>query len=175
MLTLQTSGPRLRFTLGAGPRRYDSMFSEMSCSWSNFRFPNSAGTQQKSPSGDSQLVCCISTITSMDSHPFFDISGAGSVIQHVVAQGGKTRPPLFRSALTSSTFLPSQYHYNDRIPEVWFLIASVECFTSPHITRVCFSDFVQRSGFSGEVSTFHIPRFDLFLYTNSGSQLYRRS
>jgi predicted esterase len=45
-------------------------------------------------------------------------AGAGSVLQHVIANGGKTSPPLFRAAITSSTFLPSQYHYNDRIPEV---------------------------------------------------------
>jgi acetyl esterase/lipase len=45
-------------------------------------------------------------------------AGAGSVLQHVVANGGKTSPPLFRAAITSSTFLPSQYNYNDRIPEV---------------------------------------------------------
>jgi carboxylesterase type B len=47
-------------------------------------------------------------------------AGAGSVLQHIVANGGKTWPPLFRAAITSSTFLPSQYHYNDRIPEVRF-------------------------------------------------------
>jgi carboxylesterase type B len=45
-------------------------------------------------------------------------AGAGSVLQHVIANGGKTSPPLFRAAITSSTFLPSQYHYNDRIPDV---------------------------------------------------------
>jgi len=45
-------------------------------------------------------------------------AGAGSVIQQVVANGGKTNPPLFRAAITSSTYLPSQYKYNDRIPEV---------------------------------------------------------
>ena len=45
-------------------------------------------------------------------------AGAGSVLQHVVANGGKTSPPLFRAAMTSSTFLPSQYNFNDRIPEV---------------------------------------------------------
>jgi hypothetical protein len=28
------------------------------------------------------------------------------------------QPPLFRAAMTSSTFLSSQYNYNDRIPEV---------------------------------------------------------
>ena len=45
-------------------------------------------------------------------------AGAGSVIQQVVANGGKTNPSLFRAAITSSTYLPSQYKYNDRIPEV---------------------------------------------------------
>ncbi|KAF5353757.1 hypothetical protein D9757_012936, partial [Collybiopsis confluens] len=44
-------------------------------------------------------------------------AGAGSVLQHVVANGGKTSPQLFRGAITSSTFLPSQYHYNDNVPE----------------------------------------------------------
>lgn len=44
--------------------------------------------------------------------------GAGSVLQHVVANGGQTQPPLFRAAMTSSTFLPSQYNYNDSIPTV---------------------------------------------------------
>ncbi|KAF8879332.1 Alpha/Beta hydrolase protein [Gymnopilus junonius] len=45
-------------------------------------------------------------------------AGAGSVIQHLVANGGKTHPPLFNAAMTSSTFLPPQYKYNDHIPEV---------------------------------------------------------
>ncbi|KAJ3562066.1 hypothetical protein NP233_g9805 [Leucocoprinus birnbaumii] len=44
-------------------------------------------------------------------------AGAGSVLQHVVANNGNTNPPLFRGAITSSTFLPSQYGFNDRIPE----------------------------------------------------------
>ncbi|KAG1875450.1 Alpha/Beta hydrolase protein [Suillus subalutaceus] len=47
-------------------------------------------------------------------------AGAGSVIQHVVAQGGNTQPPLFRAAMTSSTFMSSQYNYNDRIPEILY-------------------------------------------------------
>ena len=45
-------------------------------------------------------------------------AGAGSVIQHIVANGGNTQPPLFNAAITSSTFLPSQYYYNDRLPQV---------------------------------------------------------
>ncbi|EEB96572.1 hypothetical protein MPER_04274 [Moniliophthora perniciosa FA553] len=45
------------------------------------------------------------------------IWGAGSVIQHVIAEDGRTTPQLFRGAMTSSTFLPSQYIFNDPIPE----------------------------------------------------------
>ncbi|KAJ7134870.1 Alpha/Beta hydrolase protein [Mycena epipterygia] len=47
-------------------------------------------------------------------------AGAGSVLQHVVAQNGKTEPKLFRAAITSSTILPSQYQFNDRIPQTLF-------------------------------------------------------
>ncbi|KAJ8468530.1 hypothetical protein ONZ45_g17210 [Pleurotus djamor] len=47
-------------------------------------------------------------------------AGAGSVLQHVVARNGRTNPPLFRAAMTSSTFLPSQYLFNDTIPEFLF-------------------------------------------------------
>ncbi|KAJ7651189.1 Alpha/Beta hydrolase protein [Roridomyces roridus] len=44
-------------------------------------------------------------------------AGAGSVLQHVVANGGNTVPQLFRGAITSSTFLPSQYDFDDPIIE----------------------------------------------------------
>ncbi|KAJ7183590.1 alpha beta-hydrolase [Mycena filopes] len=47
-------------------------------------------------------------------------AGAGSVLQHVVANNGRTEPQLFRGAITSSAFLPSQYHYNDRISELLY-------------------------------------------------------
>ncbi|KAF8158970.1 Alpha/Beta hydrolase protein [Mycena galopus ATCC 62051] len=47
-------------------------------------------------------------------------AGAGSVIQHLVARNGKTSPKLFRAAMTSSTFLPSQYQYNSRVPQALF-------------------------------------------------------
>ncbi|KAJ6585078.1 alpha beta-hydrolase [Mycena capillaripes] len=47
-------------------------------------------------------------------------AGAGSVMQHVITRKGKTNPPLFRTAITSSTFLPSQYQYNSRVPETIF-------------------------------------------------------
>ncbi|KDR83230.1 hypothetical protein GALMADRAFT_221149 [Galerina marginata CBS 339.88] len=56
-------------------------------------------------------------------------AGAGSVLQQVIANGGKTNPPLFRAAITSSTFLPSQYRFNDRIPELLYseTIAQTNC------------------------------------------------
>lgn len=44
--------------------------------------------------------------------------GAGSVLQHIVAHGGRTEPQLFRAGITSSSFLPSQYNFDDEVPEV---------------------------------------------------------
>ncbi|PPQ80160.1 hypothetical protein CVT25_001453 [Psilocybe cyanescens] len=59
-------------------------------------------------------------------------AGAGSVLQQVIANGGRTNPPLFRAAMTSSTFLPSQYKFNDRIPETLFseTVAQTNCASS---------------------------------------------
>ncbi|VDC03533.1 unnamed protein product [Peniophora sp. CBMAI 1063] len=56
-------------------------------------------------------------------------AGAGSVLQHIVAHGGNTQPPLFRAAMMDSPFLPFQYAYNDPINEVIFanLSAQVNC------------------------------------------------
>ncbi|KAF7327249.1 Carboxylic ester hydrolase [Mycena kentingensis (nom. inval.)] len=53
----------------------------------------------------------------------------GPKLQHVIANGGNTQPPLFRAAITSSTFLPSQYRYNARIPELLFskVVSQVGC------------------------------------------------
>ncbi|KAF7311954.1 Carboxylic ester hydrolase [Mycena indigotica] len=47
-------------------------------------------------------------------------AGAGSVLQQIIANDGQTEPQLFHAAIVSSTFLPSQYQYNDRIPELLF-------------------------------------------------------
>ncbi|KAF7343207.1 Carboxylic ester hydrolase [Mycena venus] len=47
-------------------------------------------------------------------------AGAGSVIQHIIARDGRTEPQLFRAGITSSTYLPPQYLYNDRIPQAIF-------------------------------------------------------
>ncbi|VDC07730.1 unnamed protein product [Peniophora sp. CBMAI 1063] len=40
-------------------------------------------------------------------------AGAGSVLQHIVAHNGDTQPPLFHAAMLGSTFLPSQYSWDD--------------------------------------------------------------
>lgn len=39
-------------------------------------------------------------------------AGGGGVLAHVIANGGKTSPPLFSRALASSPFWPKQYRYN---------------------------------------------------------------
>ncbi|KAJ7149873.1 Alpha/Beta hydrolase protein [Mycena crocata] len=59
-------------------------------------------------------------------------AGAGSVLQQVIANNGQTKPQLFRGAITSSTFLPSQYKYNDRIPELVYseVVAQTNCTTA---------------------------------------------
>jgi carboxylesterase type B len=38
-------------------------------------------------------------------------AGGGSVVAQVIANGGKTNPPLFSKALASSPFWPKTYHY----------------------------------------------------------------
>ncbi|KAH9486199.1 Lipase 4 [Psilocybe cubensis] len=59
-------------------------------------------------------------------------AGAGSVFQHVVANGGKTNPPLFKAAITSSLYLPPQYRYNDPIPEAIYdeVVRETKCDSS---------------------------------------------
>ncbi|VDC03514.1 unnamed protein product [Peniophora sp. CBMAI 1063] len=56
-------------------------------------------------------------------------AGAGSVLQHIVAHGGNTQPPLFRASMMDSPFLPFQYAYNDPFNEVIFanLSQMVDC------------------------------------------------
>ncbi|KAJ7662010.1 alpha/beta-hydrolase [Mycena polygramma] len=44
-------------------------------------------------------------------------AGAGSVLLQMVANSGETEPQLFRGAISSSTYLGSQYAYDDDIPE----------------------------------------------------------
>ncbi|KAK0196593.1 Alpha/Beta hydrolase protein [Armillaria mellea] len=56
-------------------------------------------------------------------------AGAGSVMQQVIANDGDTCPPLFRAAITSSSFLPSQYAYNDTVPEFLYntVVSEANC------------------------------------------------
>ncbi|KAJ7909656.1 Alpha/Beta hydrolase protein [Mycena leptocephala] len=54
------------------------------------------------------------------------VTGAGSALQHVVANNGQSSPQLFGAAITSSTFLPSQYKYDDRIPEFSSCSAAID-------------------------------------------------
>ncbi|KAJ7651190.1 Alpha/Beta hydrolase protein [Roridomyces roridus] len=56
-------------------------------------------------------------------------AGAGSVLQQVVANGGKTVPQLFRGAITSSSFLPSQYDFDDPLTEFIFseIVVQANC------------------------------------------------
>ncbi|KAG7095881.1 hypothetical protein E1B28_006570 [Marasmius oreades] len=65
-------------------------------------------------------------------------AGGGSVLQQVIADGGQTRPQLFRAALASSPYLPAQYHYNDAIPEAVYkqIVDQVNC-TSAQDTLDC--------------------------------------
>ncbi|KAJ7766525.1 alpha/beta-hydrolase [Mycena maculata] len=56
-------------------------------------------------------------------------AGAGSMLQHIVAHGGNTGPPLFRAVLANSPYLPFQYYYNDPIPEALYanVVSYVNC------------------------------------------------
>ncbi|KAF9018592.1 cephalosporin esterase [Hymenopellis radicata] len=59
-------------------------------------------------------------------------AGAGSVLQHVVANDGRTSPALFTGAITSSTFLTSQYAYNHAISEQLYseVVTRANCSSS---------------------------------------------
>ncbi|KAG9225175.1 hypothetical protein CCMSSC00406_0007414 [Pleurotus cornucopiae] len=56
-------------------------------------------------------------------------AGAGSVLQHVVARNGRTNPPLFRAAISSSSFLPSQHPFDGAVPERIFsqVVSQTRC------------------------------------------------
>jgi len=79
-------------------------------------------------------------------------AGAGSVLQHLIANGGDTQPPLFKRAITSSTFLPFQYNFDDPIPEKVFsdVAASVNCTDSAAVMECL------RSVSAGDLETANI-------------------
>lgn len=90
--------------------------------------------------------------------------GAGSVIQHMIAHGGNTQPPLFKGAISGSLYLPSQYHFNDHIPEVRH-IPCLELYYD--LTRWFTSKYIRNSSnWQGNMfptslfSTISVPHFD---------------
>jgi len=110
-------------------------------------------------------------------------AGAGSVLQHVIANGGKTFPPLFRAAITSSTFLPSQYQFNDRIPELLYnetvtrtncssAADTLSCLRSVNVTTLqAANSVINTSGFFG---TFvFVPVVDGTFITDRPTQLLK--
>jgi len=110
-------------------------------------------------------------------------AGAGSVLQHLIANGGHTNPPLFKGAITSSTFLPSQYEFNDAIPEQLFseTVAQTNC-SSAEDTLECLRNVdvntlqsanvdINNNGFFG-VFVF-VPVVDGTLITKRPTELIR--
>ncbi|KAL1742075.1 Alpha/Beta hydrolase protein [Schizophyllum fasciatum] len=60
-------------------------------------------------------------------------AGAGSVYEHILANGGKTTPSLFDAAITSSNYLPSHYNVHDPVPEAIYdeVIKQAGCKVGP--------------------------------------------
>ncbi|CUA66725.1 hypothetical protein RSOLAG22IIIB_00172 [Rhizoctonia solani] len=65
-------------------------------------------------------------------------AGAGGVMMQVVANGGKTKPPLFKRAIASSTYVPPNYKYNDPQAELQYasLVSNTGC-TNATNTLAC--------------------------------------
>ncbi|KAI5117711.1 hypothetical protein M0805_003200 [Coniferiporia weirii] len=87
-------------------------------------------------------------------------AGAGSVLQHIVAHSGNTQPSLFRAGMTSSTYLPPQYNYDDAIPEQLYskVVQQVGCSNSSDT----FSCLVTADASSLETVNFNICLNDFF-------------
>ncbi|KAJ9096714.1 hypothetical protein QFC21_004984 [Naganishia friedmannii] len=56
-------------------------------------------------------------------------AGAGSVYQHIVANGGATQPPLFQGAILASPFEPPNYLYNASKPQMAYdhIVRAANC------------------------------------------------
>ncbi|XP_006458946.1 hypothetical protein AGABI2DRAFT_115910 [Agaricus bisporus var. bisporus H97] len=110
-------------------------------------------------------------------------AGAGSVLQHVIANDGNTRPPLFRAAISSSTFLPSQYAFNDPIPEQLFgeVVSQAGCSSSRNALeclRQVDADFLQQVNVNVSHSAFFgtwvfVPVVDGHFITKRPTELLR--
>ncbi|KAF4614285.1 hypothetical protein D9613_007996 [Agrocybe pediades] len=108
-------------------------------------------------------------------------AGAGSVLQHIIADNGNTSPPLFQSAITSSTFLPSQYRFNGTVPEASALQRN--CISSEADTLGCLrqadasalataNNDILDSGFFGTFA--FVPVVDGTLITDSPINLLKQ-
>ncbi|CAE6416958.1 unnamed protein product [Rhizoctonia solani] len=65
-------------------------------------------------------------------------AGAGGVMMQVVANGGKTKPALFKRAIASSTYVPPNYRYDDPQAELQYasLVNNTGCANSTN-TLAC--------------------------------------
>ncbi|CAE6511257.1 unnamed protein product [Rhizoctonia solani] len=65
-------------------------------------------------------------------------AGAGGIMMQVVANGGKTKPALFKRAIASSTYVPPNYRYNDPQAELQYasLVGNTGC-TNATNTLAC--------------------------------------
>ncbi|KAF7311914.1 Carboxylic ester hydrolase [Mycena indigotica] len=65
-------------------------------------------------------------------------AGGGAILQQVIANGGKTNPPLFKYAIASSPFTPSQYRYDEHIPQFIYdsVVSQANC-TNANDTLEC--------------------------------------
>ncbi|KAL4263890.1 Carboxylic ester hydrolase [Pleurotus pulmonarius] len=111
-------------------------------------------------------------------------AGAGSVLQHVVARDGGTNPPLFRAAMSSSSFLPSQYPFNGAVPErIFSQVVShtgcgsasdaLSCLRAVNASTLQAANVnVSRSGFSGTYVS--VPVVDGEFITQRPTQALRQ-
>ncbi|KAK7013829.1 carboxylic ester hydrolase [Favolaschia claudopus] len=84
-------------------------------------------------------------------------AGGGSVFQQLVANDGKTEPQLFKYAIASSIFAPSQYPYDSRIPESNYQqvlaetnCTSLACLRSAPVSALQQANLdINAAGFSG--------------------------
>ncbi|KAL1675613.1 Alpha/Beta hydrolase protein [Schizophyllum commune] len=67
-------------------------------------------------------------------------AGAGSVLHHIIANGGQTTPPLFKQAMLSSLFIPPEYAYDDEVPESIYtsLLTLTNCTSLPCLRSIDF-------------------------------------
>lgn len=106
-------------------------------------------------------------------------AGGGSVMEHVVARGGKTTPPLFSGAIASSPALFSHYNYDDVIPEMIYQEAvtqancgsannSLTCLrsTDSHLLRTISSNIVSALFFAKSVFGPVIDAISCIIWTN---------